>query len=282
MSKSFGLAEEDSGADIRLGADTRNMAARDGHSFPTDYDAYAPTYAWARWAVPWVLEPLERLIRDLPADARVLEIGCGTANYICAAAGSRPDLRYAGFDVSRPMLQQGRARESRVSFVCGDASRGFPFPDRSFAFAFAVDVIHHVENLPTFFREACRVLVSGGSLVIITDSEDTLRRRSLTRFFPEVLPIELMRYPSIPALHRAAADVGLSLVSEEKVTGEIRLDSPFIARLEAKCSSAMRLLPPEEHAAGMARVRAAQVRDEMWVSCYDVLRYSAASLVEAR
>jgi SAM-dependent methyltransferase len=222
---------------------------------------------------PWVLEPLERLTRGLPADAEVLEIGCGTGNYICALAGSRHDLMYAGFDVSGPMLEEGRARESRISFVHGDAAREFPFSDRSFRLAFAVDVIHHIENLPTFFQEASRVLVPGGSLVIVTDSADTLRRRSLTRFFPEVLPIELRRYPGIPRLHQEAAGVGLLLVSEEEVAGEICIDRDFLARLEAKCSSAIRLITPAEHSAGMDRVRAAQLRGETWVSCYDVLHY---------
>ena len=53
-------------------------------SFPMDYDAYAPTYSWARKAVPWVLEPLLRSCSTLSTGASVLEIGCGTGNYISA------------------------------------------------------------------------------------------------------------------------------------------------------------------------------------------------------
>src|SRR5204863_8254620 len=32
--------------------EVRTMSERDEASFPTDYDAYAPTYAWARRALP--------------------------------------------------------------------------------------------------------------------------------------------------------------------------------------------------------------------------------------
>src|SRR2546427_4420819 len=171
-------------------------AMNDTSSFPTDYDEYAPTYAWARWAVPWIVSPLARIVDALPADAAVLEIGCGTGNYIRGLAESRSELVYAGFDLSEAMLQEARGWGSKVTFVRGDAAKESPFPSQSFAAAFAVDVIHHIGDLPRFFTEAHRVLLPGGHLAIVTDSEDTLKRRSLTAFFPEILAIERIRYPT--------------------------------------------------------------------------------------
>jgi SAM-dependent methyltransferase len=245
----------------------------DTSSFPTDYDEYAPTYAWARWAVPWVVSPLARIVDALPADAAVLEIGCGTGNYIRALAEARSELVYAGFDLSESMLQEARGGGSTVTFVRGDAAKEFPLPNQGFALAFAVDVIHHIEDIPRFFTEAHRILAPGGHLVIVTDSEDTLKRRSLTAFFPEILPIELVRYPTIARLHQEAERAGLRLDSQAQAVGRIPLDGEFLGKLEAKCSSAMRLITAEQHAGGMDRVRAAAVRGEQWLSCYDVLHY---------
>src|SRR5213593_2420250 len=82
----------------------------------------------------------------------------------------------------RPLLHEARSRGSKVTFVLGDAAKEFPFPNQRFGFTFAVDVIHHIEDLSCFFAEVHRVLVPGGHLMIVTDSRDTLKRRSLTAF----------------------------------------------------------------------------------------------------
>lgn len=241
--------------------------------FPLDYDEYAETYAWSRFAVPWVVGPLARYAEALPPGATVLEVGCGTGNYIHALAHVRRDLAYAGFDLSEAMLAEARNRGTNVVFRVGNAEQQFPFPEQSVSLAFAVDVIHHIIDLNRFFAEARRVLEPGGRLLIVTDSEETLRRRSLTRFFPEVLRVELSRYPTIAELDSGAAVGGLIQSGHERTEGRIPLEEEFLKRLEAKCSSAIRLITSDEHDAGMKRLRDAAARGEKWLSCYDVLTY---------
>lgn len=248
--------------------------ANDSDRFPTDYDEYASTYAWARSAVPWVLERLQVFISHVPRGAAVLEIGCGTGNYIGELSGRQAQLRPVGLDRSKPMLDQALSAAPQASYVAADAAVDFPFADQAFSFEFAVDVIQHIDDLRRFFTEAHRVLEASGSLIVVTDSEATLRRRSLTVHFPEILPTELIRYPALSLLHREAAWAGFQLVSHTPAVGEIPLNADFMERLEAKCSSAMRLMSPADHAAGMARVRAARARGESWLSYYDVLHYA--------
>jgi len=214
-------------------------------------------------------------VRALKPGARILEIGCGTGNYIHALArGGRADLTYVGLDISKPMLREARATRSLALFVGADAARALPCHDGACELAFAVDVVHHIDDLAVFFREGARVLSPTGRLVVVTDSEETLRQRSLTKYFPEILPIELRRYPPLEALHRHAAAAGLRLEQQEPAAGHIPLTDDFVRRLEARCSSAMRLLEPAMHAAGMARVREAQAHGESWLSIYAVLSYA--------
>jgi SAM-dependent methyltransferase len=239
---------------------------------PMDYGAYAPTYATARWAVPWVLEPLAERVRALRRGARVLEIGCGTGNYLEALGRGVPGRRYFGFDRSVGMLAQALPRgATHGSYAAGDADAGFPLAGAAFALAFVVDVLHHLADYRVFFGEVARVLEPGGSLVAVTDSDENMAKRSLTRFFPEILPVERERYPSLAELDVHAGAAGLERTATILAEGLIDLDDAFVAKLAAKCSSAMRLIPDAAHRRGMERVSDARRRGERWLSSYSVL-----------
>ena len=240
---------------------------------PMDYDTYAEHYAYAREAAPWVVAPLSRAVRKLPLGAAVVEIGCGTGNYVLALAEAFPAYTYHGFDLSDGMLRVARARSARVAWTEGDADVRFPYPDGGCEMAFAVDVVHHITALDVFFREAARILTPGGVLVVVTDSEEDIRARSLTHYFPEILPVELRRYPAIETLHRQAANAGFQLRHVVPAIGTRPLDTRFLGQLEAKCSSAMRLISPEAQRQGMERVRLGSARGEPWHSCYTVITY---------
>lgn len=239
-----------------------------------NYDDYARQYASTRWAVPWITSVLARQVSLLPASATLLEIGCGTGNYIITLAEMFPSCVCRAFDLSREMLAVARSRSGSVGFLLGDADTSFPYSAQEADFAFLVDVVHHLRNLDNLFRESARILKPRGILAVVTDSEANIRNRSLTHFFPEILDIELIRYPPIEELNSAAKRAGLKCDAQEPAEGDIELNDTFIAKLEQKCSSAMRLISPEVHRAGIVRVREGQKRGEKWHSCYTALIYS--------
>ncbi|MBN1268407.1 MAG: methyltransferase domain-containing protein [Kiritimatiellae bacterium] len=239
-----------------------------------NYDDFAHQYASTRWALPWITAVLARQVGLLPPHATLVEIGCGTGNYIIALSEMFPACACKAFDLSPEMLKVASSRSTRVQFVPGDADAQFPCAAEEADFAYLVDVVHHLRNLDNLFRESARIMKPGAVLAIVTDSEANIRNRSLSRYFPEILDGELARYPAIGNLDSAARRAGLKCDAQEPAEGDIDLDEAFIAKLEQKCSSALRLISPEAHEAGIARVRDAQRRGEKWHSCYTALRYS--------
>lgn len=239
-----------------------------------DYNQIAGTYAQTRAAAPWIVETLARHIRTRPTGALILEVGCGTGNHSRALAEELPHYQFAGFDQSTAMLQEAQAIPSSVTFQQGDAERAWPHADRSVDLIFCVDVIHYIRNLEAFFQEAQRVLKDNGRLLIATDSEADLRNRSLTRFFPEILEHELARYPTPNALEEAATVAGLIQQGADPVAGTHPITDAHVANLAAKCSSALRLISSEAHAAGVARVRQAQAAGVAWHSLYTIYQYT--------
>ncbi len=110
-----------------------------------------------------------------PSD-RVLEVGCGTASILMRAREVRfryPMSKYYGVDTSLTMLERARRNigvrglGSSVFIAAGPAS-SLPFGDERFAVVLFAFVIKHLsdETLTSAFREAHRVLVPGGRLVM--------------------------------------------------------------------------------------------------------------------
>ena len=83
-----------------------------GH--PINYNDFAKSYGQTRWAVPWITEPLAREVNALPRGSLVIEIGCGTGNYIIALSEAVPDRQYKGFDLSEEKLGVDGKRPSSV------------------------------------------------------------------------------------------------------------------------------------------------------------------------
>jgi SAM-dependent methyltransferase len=223
--------------------------------------------------VPWVLEPLLREVETLPPESTVIEIGCGTGNYAIALSKALESCVLKGFDLSEEMLSVACSRSPGIEWAMGRADVQFPYPAEHCEFTFAVDVVHHLGDIGIFFAEVARVLKPEGRLVIVTDSEADIRSRSLTQYFPEVLEIELARYPRLTALHDHAQRAGLRPSGAKPARGRTEIDDACVSTLEAKGYSCLRLIPEQAYRSGIERVRHAQGRGEKWLSCYTVVRY---------
>ena len=139
------------------------------------------------------LVPLrEALLRHRggPANARLLDIGCGTGALLREAKRNFPRLAVTGLDLSAPYLSvAGRrlADWSRVELVEG-AAEAMPFGDAEFDI---VSVIYLFHELPPRTRRAVveeirRVLKPGGTLILVDSLQtgDEPDYDSLLAYFP--------------------------------------------------------------------------------------------------
>jgi len=109
-----------------------------------DYGQIALEYARHRQVHPHVLRSLLDE-SGIDGQSTVLEVGCGTGNYILAVE-SAVGCSAFGIDPSPEMLAQASARPGSVIFIVSRAER-LPFPAEFFALVFSVDVIHHLEDI---------------------------------------------------------------------------------------------------------------------------------------
>jgi SAM-dependent methyltransferase len=96
------------------------------------------------------IEVLTRTLADfIPANARVLDIGCGSGTLAKRIMALRPDVSIEGIDV---LVRPGT--EIPVTEFDGDT---IPWPDGHFDIALFVDVLHHTEAPARLLAEAKRV-----------------------------------------------------------------------------------------------------------------------------
>ncbi|MBV8492798.1 MAG: class I SAM-dependent methyltransferase [Alphaproteobacteria bacterium] len=120
------------------------------------------------------LVPLRSALLELgggASAARLLDLGCGTGEFLREVKRNYPRLSVTGLDLSSPYLRVAERRLadwSRVEFVEA-AAEAIPAPDRSFDIVTALYLFH---ELPGRVRRAVadeirRVLKPGGTLILV-------------------------------------------------------------------------------------------------------------------
>ncbi len=116
-----------------------------------DFNRMAREYAKHREVHPEVLKSL-LANSGIGSSSKVLEVGCGTGNYIVALQEASGASCW-GIDPSVEMLAQATKRRARIDLRLSSANR-LDLPQDFFDLVFSVDVVHHVAGRLAYFQEA--------------------------------------------------------------------------------------------------------------------------------
>lgn len=110
-----------------------------------------------------------RIASKVGDGARLLEVGAGTGHF---GAEASKRFRYVGTDISPDAVAWGRENLG-VDLQLADA-QNLPFGDNSFDVVVAFDLVEHLPDPESFFREAARVLRCDGFLHVRTPNTRSL------------------------------------------------------------------------------------------------------------
>lgn len=134
-------------------------------------DHYARVPAGTQFARPADVLHLANS-NDLPATARILDVGCGQGQVALAFAAGYPRSQITGVDLSPDQIAKARqsaqaAGVRNVQFEAGDW-RDFKPPAATFDLVIATQVIQFFEDECSFIEDMAYVLRSGGQLLLRT------------------------------------------------------------------------------------------------------------------
>jgi arsenite methyltransferase len=110
-------------------------------------------------------------LMNIPANAHVLDVGCGSGWATRLMAEKALDGRVVGIDISDEMVRLAReisASDSNVDFRVASAER-LPFADGEFTHAFSMESLYYYADMPKALREIRRVLKPRGLFVTVLD-----------------------------------------------------------------------------------------------------------------
>lgn len=136
------------------------------------YDAIAAEYTSARHVDVQQISLLQDLAGRLPADATILDAGCGAGVPVTQWLSER--FTVTGVDISPEQVRLARQLVPQATFVCQDMTT-LDVPDASFDAICSFYAVIHIpreEHLP-LLRDFHRMLKPGGFLLLGMGSSDS-------------------------------------------------------------------------------------------------------------
>jgi len=135
-------------------------------------------------------EPIRRAVAG-STDGLAVELGAGTAYYLAAAVGDGYGI---ALDSSKPALKRAARAHPRIAAVACDVWAGLPLQDG------VADLVLDV-FAPRNGEEIARVLKPGGTLVVVTPTDEHLKELRATLGLLDVDPRKAERLQSLPLAH---------------------------------------------------------------------------------
>jgi len=192
-----------------------------------------------------------RQVAPVAPGGLVIDIGCGTGRFVDLLADAF-EATVIGLDSSRRMLWQA----PRDRPLCLADAEAPPFRPRQARVVFSSNVVHHLDNLARFARQARVLLEVGGFVVLRNYVREDLGDLFYLRFFPEALHRSETMLPSLRDLRQACSVAGLRLVAHRQLLQPVAASrEAYIEKIARRAYSDLALISDTSFDRGLNELR---------------------------
>ena len=115
---------------------------------------------------------------------RILDVGCGTGEFVTKLKGHKKDNQIFGVDISDDMIKIAKSKvkfDKNIDIRVGDVEN-MPYDKNYFDYITCAHSFHHYPNKRKAIREMFRILKDDGKAMIIDGYKDNLRGRFIFDF----------------------------------------------------------------------------------------------------
>lgn len=192
---------------------------------------------------------------DMNSSTRVLDLGCGTGNYLDLFQRVSVGQFY-GVELSIEMGLKASHKNNHIAITTGNAYN-IPFHDSCFDFAYMTDVIHHISDYGQMFDELSRIMKPNKQVCIVTQSHQQIEKRPIANFFPDTIRIDQARYPQIDDIVQSATSFELQKIIAIQEQDPITLGIDFLELVHKKGFSMLHLISDSAYARGLKQLKLA-------------------------
>lgn len=112
------------------------------------------------------LDRFDRITKLIPNNSNILDVGCGTGDFIRYLEAHRPDCKISGCDFSKIAIEYASSQSPNSIFKIVDALKLSSIFNTEFDVVLSLETLEHVDDPQKMINEMQTILKSDGLLIL--------------------------------------------------------------------------------------------------------------------
>lgn len=118
---------------------------------------------------------MDYAVKEVNPGDKVLDIGCGVGLFTKMVKEAYPDCEVWGTDISSDAIEENKLEGKDITYFHQYIGQQDKIPDSYFDVVFSGEVLEHIEEPESLFKDAYRALKQGGRFILTTPNENRIR-----------------------------------------------------------------------------------------------------------